>query len=255
MLPVEHPLYGSFLKAKWASQHIMELNGVLTAYGELSPYTIFEEVCPEKTDSVWMDVKLRLTKPLPLHGIMLSSYALFDLRSALDCLATALAAQNKFTKISDVYFPILRSKERYEDPSTRGKVSKHFSPDAVAFIDAQKPYQGGNDILWALHALNIMDKHQVIVDVGLNAAMGSFEDNSTGYFEIPGSIGWQSLKKDRILYRYPVDAKPNPKMQIAIGIAFTQVSVVEHKPVMIVLGSIAEMVKGILEAAKDRFFA
>ena len=41
-----------------------------------------------------------------------------------------------------------------------------MTQQAVAAIDALKPYKGGNDVLWQLHELNNVDKHRLILTVG-----------------------------------------------------------------------------------------
>jgi hypothetical protein len=45
--------------------------------------------------------------------------------------------------------------------------------DAKIIIRGIKPYKGGDDILWSLHALNNRDKHRLLFTVG--AAFNSFD--------------------------------------------------------------------------------
>jgi hypothetical protein len=41
-----------------------------------------------------------------------------------------------------------------------------MSSQAIGAIDAVQPYRGGNDALWRLHKLSIVDKHRLILTAG-----------------------------------------------------------------------------------------
>ena len=45
----------------------------------------------------------------------------------------------------------------------KGAVLNRASEDVATFI--VKAYKGGNDDLWALHELNILDKHRLLLPV------------------------------------------------------------------------------------------
>ena len=53
--------------------------------------------------------------------------------------------------------------------------------DAVDAIDAIKPYKGGNDTLWRLHGLNNIDKHRLLITVGLAYRFQSVTPNVLAY--------------------------------------------------------------------------
>jgi hypothetical protein len=61
-------------------------------------------------------------------------------------------------------FPIAKDLNAYES-SKAGKV-KGMRPEAVKAIDALSPYKGGNDPLWRIHELDIIDKHRALFTVG-----------------------------------------------------------------------------------------
>ena len=44
-------------------------------------------------------------------------------------------------------------------------------PEAVEAIDRLKPYKGGNDLLWKIHALNNLDKHRAIFTLDRDCVM------------------------------------------------------------------------------------
>jgi hypothetical protein len=48
-----------------------------------------------------------------------------------------------------------------------------MSTEAIPAIDSVQPYGGGNDVLWHLHKLDIIDKHRLLLTVG--SAIHSFD--------------------------------------------------------------------------------
>lgn len=60
-------------------------------------------------------------------------------------------------------FPIPKDFPTYE--AERGNKVNRLRPEAIAEIDALKPYKGGNEVLWKIHELDIIDKHKVILSI------------------------------------------------------------------------------------------
>ena len=56
----------------------------------------------------------------------------------------------------------------------------------LAKIDAVQPYKGGNDLLWAIHKLNIIDKHRLLLTVG--SAVHSLDFTALVKQHYPNSI-------------------------------------------------------------------
>jgi len=88
-----------------------------------------------------------------------------NLRTALDYMACCLVPNCRIG-IAKIYFPILDSAPTTEqlESAFDGKV-KGADRDVINKIAALKPYQGGDDVLWRLHRLNIIDKHRLLVAV------------------------------------------------------------------------------------------
>ncbi|MET0514685.1 MAG: hypothetical protein ABW047_05080 [Nitrospiraceae bacterium] len=63
-----------------------------------------------------------------------------------------------------VYFPISDNQAKYETDGRRQ--IEGVKPEAIAVIDAIRPYKGGNERLWQLHKLNNVDKHRLLIMVG-----------------------------------------------------------------------------------------
>src|SRR4029077_417004 len=84
-----------------------------------------------------------------------------SIRSSLDILAVVLAARNGFPNSKDTYFPICGSVNEFVDPRDGGlKKIQRLSAQDRAIIERLAPYQGGNDMLYALHQMDITRKHR-----------------------------------------------------------------------------------------------
>jgi hypothetical protein len=151
----------SALKIERAEKHIRELNAELTAYQRTLPYEITVEHDP-KTGHDSLCVVPFETVPERLMCIV--GDAIHNLRTALDYAASDIefstaGQRTKFTK-----FPIDDTREKVEHAINGG--FKHKAPKGVCdfILDAIQPYRGGNgQPIWELHALDILDKHKLLI--------------------------------------------------------------------------------------------
>jgi hypothetical protein len=86
-----------------------------------------------------------------------------SIRTSLDLLASTLAARNGHPASRHVYFPVCKSLVDFQN-SGMAKI-KLLSAADQAIIASLKPYKGGDDLLYALHDLDIMRKHRRLVGV------------------------------------------------------------------------------------------
>jgi hypothetical protein len=106
-------------------------------------------------------------EPLPLSfSIEVGAY-LNTLRSSLDLLACAIARRHGVARIDNIHFPIARSAAQFI--SRKGYKGSEFVKALPAAeqttIESLNPYEGGNSLLWSLHHLDIVRKHQRLLDV------------------------------------------------------------------------------------------
>jgi hypothetical protein len=92
-----------------------------------------------------------------------------NLRTALDHLANHLVAVAGNAPSRRVEFPIAKDAATYEAEKAR-KV-EGMRAEAVEAIDRLKPYRGGNELLWNIHALNNTDKHRMLFTVDKDCIM------------------------------------------------------------------------------------
>lgn len=175
---VNHPLLAVRIKIGRAKRHLTELDAAIRQYHAIPPYRIVIDKETEPGEELHC---FYFVEPIPdcLGGIV--GDIVHNLRASLDNLATALAIQNgangRHTK-----FPIGATKEDFERNVT--PYLKGVPAQAKKIIKRLKPYKGGNTVFWRLHQLDILDKHTVIIPVGVaNSAVNIQFNWLPGWFK------------------------------------------------------------------------
>lgn len=106
--------------------------------------------------------------PLDPEIPCLTGDILHNLRSALDHLLFRLLPPTTDSReIRKRAFPIGQDAKHYNVGEKKRRLSA-LRPDLVTRIDALEPYKDGNGhALWQLHELNVIDKHRLLLTVGL----------------------------------------------------------------------------------------
>lgn len=159
-MAMDERVEGVNLKIDRAKAHYAELRLRVAEFLASKPYKV--ETKREARGLVYF---LSEVTPTPKALPILIGDVLHSLRSALDHLACQLVEVAGATPSTQIYFPICKDAAAYARDKA-GK-TKGMRPVAIAAIDGIKPYGGGgNDTLWRLHALNIVDKHRLLITVG-----------------------------------------------------------------------------------------
>jgi hypothetical protein len=180
------------LKIARAKKHLNELEGELGNYSNRHPYEAVRDRKSQKNPNIGR-FRLRMTEdPDPMLAVIIGD-VLFNLRSALDHLAVALAPRRRKSK---AFFPIALIdpwKESGADPDS-GDIPQNrrsfesaitgMPGEAVAFIKSIQPYNLPPDVadlhfLYVLSRLENADKHRQLIllsrgvqDVALVCSMG-----------------------------------------------------------------------------------
>jgi len=122
-----------------------------------------------------------LETPPPISISLPFGDAIHNLRSALDiAVIDAVRLNKKNTK--NVRFPFANSKETLSKQLKESYIKK-AGADVANFIKQVRPYPGGNDGLYELHILDIVDKHRMLVPTASSSTIDlsrlSTEANST----------------------------------------------------------------------------
>jgi hypothetical protein len=165
---------GVELKIERAKKHLRDLETTLEGFGKTDPYAVVVEDNPE---SGYREHKVIRAEAPPACLALICGDVIHNLRSALDHLIRQLIIANPRSGIDPdnvrSEFPVGATKANYE--SRRAGNTNGISKTALRVLDGLKPYKGGNDALWAIHYLDIVDKHRLLLTVSA-ANRGMFFD-------------------------------------------------------------------------------
>lgn len=260
-----HLFAGAKLKAERAYTHFNELHQAIAAFEASKPYTTFRDL---DLDGLQKHIRFRFNRLIPMHWACIVGDIIHNLRSALDLLAVDLARANGHTSnsaIKGTYFPISADQEAFERGTWDARLKrfggagvdkiKHLAPADRDRIAALKPYRGGNDLLWKLHQLEILDKHTLLVPVA--TAMKDkapilyppINRSDVKYWISAAGAGpWDlPLNDGDILATYGAHQPDDSvDVQVTVFIAFGEGQVVEREPLIPTLNQFGEMVSEII---------
>ncbi len=160
-------LAGPYLKIERANRHIAELESEIEAFFAKKPYRIVVEDNGTGNHGADFPLKwvVRVSEELPLQFVAIIGDAVHNLRSALDLLTCALVRANGESD-ERVQFPIARDAPHLPEVIKQHHVDR-ASPQMIAFISSLNPHRGngGNAAICAIHDLDILDKHRLIIAV------------------------------------------------------------------------------------------
>jgi len=244
-------------KVERAKHHIEDLQAAINAFSD--PYSVIAKIDPQTSELVYY---LESFKPIPDTIPLICGDAIHNLMSALDHLAyrvVMIDTNGCPPKEFGIYFPIGDSAKHYE--SRRGRKVEGARPETLAAFDALKPYKGGNDLLWALHRLDNIDKHRLVLTItgqfqGINIVRlfdrqfemlpkDSRPNFGTRVFDSPRI---KIMEAGMELFRDRCGAKFDPKLEFGFGIAFNEPEVVKGKSVLETLHQLQNLVENIISA-------
>lgn len=249
-----HPgnLAGVRLKIDRADKHIQEIEawndcGVFN----INMYSLLEEAEPDGIHKI-KKIRHRFRGEVPNDILACIGDAIHNMRSALDHLACVIALRhNPNIFLKDIpSFPIKRSEEEFIKSSTQ--ILKYFGADGLHFFSSLQPYNGGNGekgmpLLWAIHRLDITDKHRTLLTTGVYIHIRPATEAQVPWIIDIGN--WQSLKEDVTISRWPV-GETEPKMEYVLNVAFAEPEVRSHEPVRHVLETALDLVQWIVAIAE-----
>lgn len=228
-------------RLEWAKAQVTVLGVETQIFFESKPYTIRIEF-----DTDGFVYKLKYTHPMPDSIPIAIGAVVHAVRSSLDHLAVALAKRNGATKTNDVYFPISSNEDAFFNGRKSGiKKINRLSIADIEVIKKLKPYKGGNDALYAIHQLDLLDKHnRLIKTAGFIGSVGVF----TAYgLKIGGDIDtWGTVDDERtILWTQ----RPNAEFEIMLDICFNEIG---HNPGKSFIGTLRDFI-GLVESIVNLF--
>jgi hypothetical protein len=239
MLPAEY-LAGIRVKVERAKKHVRDLDVAIRTFlgSDLKPYLVTRQRDPNMLDLVFNVASVR---DVPLEFSAILGDAIHNLRGALDYLAYALVVRKQgHAPGREVGFPIFCNAKGYE-LGKKGKIGA-MGQAAIEAIDAIKPYKGGNDALWRLHQLDIIDKHRLLI-VSFVARQDIDKGLKGGrvleFRRSPVKVGDE-------LFRVPADFEKHVDVDFTFDVAFGESQIIECDPVIPTLNVFTKAVEDVL---------
>ncbi len=153
---------GSRLKIERAKHHINDLHERTRQFEAGDLYSL----CIHKNADAGNDVlEATVTQPVPEDFAAIIGDAPHNLKSALDLVVNAVIFARLREFDDHARFPVRDDRQKLEAAVNGGKITQASKAVASFIVDTVKPYEGGNDPIWTLHRLNILDKHRLLLPV------------------------------------------------------------------------------------------
>ncbi len=148
-------------KIKWADKHIADFRAAAERFNKGNPYEFAVETDANTGQKAYVVTKV---SPIQPEIRLVIGDAIQNLRSALDYLACCLVTAGGGRITTNTCFPITDIVPTTPEQQSAFERKVHgMRQDAIDAIRAVKPYKGGDDTLWRLHRLNIVDKHRMLM--------------------------------------------------------------------------------------------
>lgn len=131
--------------------------------GDLAPYTVSSESDSESGKYL---LKFSANQEIITRFAIICGDATHNLRTALDFVWYELTAADTTIPPHKIKFPVYPTRERLEGFIASRKGQKSIAGLSGKLLDTIKPYKGGNvigDSIYALHQLDIRDKHRLLI--------------------------------------------------------------------------------------------
>jgi hypothetical protein len=176
------PLFtGPKLKIERARQHINDLQVRFTAFSSSDYYSFGVE---KDVNSGKRFLKFEVTKPLPSDVAPIIGDALHNLKSALDLAINDVVFLKLGRYDAHTRFPFRETRNELEAAIKGALITQASKTIADLIVNVVKAYKGGNDALWTLHELNILDKHRLllpVIHVGVLHGVGLEDDRGNQF--------------------------------------------------------------------------
>lgn len=263
-----HPLDGFVLKLNRAEHHLESLRSAVEGFVKSE----FYETVAEFDYKGRLVARLKNVKEPPPELSVLIGDCVYNLRSALDHLAYALATAHTQPLpeawAKTLAFPIFETGPLYRGKSGRGAAPKlrGMSRGTRAAMQRLQPYHRRKNpalqLLWMLEELSNIDKHRLVLLTSANLSGTSFEISGTGFIRLAGiEVLPVAIKENAVVGRFYGEFLPPPavkvKANVVPDIRFDKGSdarSVRDMPVLDVLYGIRDLIALVVLAELDKEF-
>ena len=247
------------VKIERAKEHIERLDSDITSFRLAHPYTSIVE---GDDQGYWVFRAVIDVEPPPLFG-GIAGDAIHNLRSSLDLLWKHAYTGGEWNRDRKDSFPFFESNAELEARLERETPGRHRS--ALIGLRGANPYKNDASGLWSLHALDLAEKHHVLVPVC--SAVWFRTEDPTAYFRqshlhrIGHSLSPVALRRQlelpvfpvhngTELFRMPVNQDgPQQDMNqtFLFEVAFGDEEPVQGEPIVATLRHFAQLVDALVD--------
>lgn len=236
------PLESAWALFANANDHCGRFDKEFGRYRHSGPVAKLLEDDPQAKEKI---LKLKLVKPVPDSIKTIAFGTVNNLRSALDqaSYAVCIAAGGKG---KDTYFPFGDTAAEVKSRHAQG--SKEIPAPMFAFMEALKPYKGGDDLLWSLNKLANTKKHRFLVPFAMQS--GGFEamdvsHTGPGNFSVVLNPEWDGVNNEMVL-AHVGEGKWHYNVDLIFFVALGEIKVLAREEATRVLYTLLRKVESIL---------
>lgn len=242
------------LKIERAKQHIDDLHTRAFTVAKSSPYSLrIENDRQTGQDFVVVEVH-RVESSAGALALILGD-ALHNLKAALDITVNEVVFRRLHRYDEYTRFPFRKTRNELVTAINGGVIHQASKAVCDFIVEVIKPYKGGNDALWALHDLNILDKHRLLLPVlGIDVVHGIRIADDRGDQDVIDP--WVIAGKRSARYQLGrSNCKITNEGQPSFLILFDNGVPRQGEPVIPSLIQFTDMVSGIIEDIEKVFIA
>jgi len=226
------------LKIERANKHIADVKSLLSTLASSYVSTIELNPQPPYNEAIKHDICNR--DKLVAELALLTGDAVHNLKCALDYAWIGIVERLIPSALGDfTNFPV-RSTEDQLKAALKGLQINSCAPALFDRIVRDiRPYNGGNDSIWAIHRLDILDKHKLLIPVIEFVAITGIEvENESGEIKRNG-FTWRTPKKAPFYIPIPPGWHVRNKGQLTTGVVFDERTPVQDMQVSDMLSAFA----------------
>lgn len=193
----------SLVKVSRAKRHIRELEDSLDSFLNKRPFRTF--IGPHKRPGKRL-ISVKQIHSIPVGFSAIIGDAVHNLRSALDLLIYALVG----TKNERAQFPFSEKGEAAFEKLLQKNSIGQAGSRVENIVRGLKPYKGGNETLYGLHRLDIVDKHRLLLVSGATVDLKVVDarklDPMLSQFTGPGVLRFNGLSGG-IMFNLPTQGR------------------------------------------------
>lgn len=241
-------IIGIRLKVERAKKHIFGLETLIRDFTQSEPYTIGAKPHPVK-EIEHTTLYVASVEGIPNEIPLIIGDAIHNLRCSLDHLIWQLVEAGGGTPNRDTYFPICdKSTQQYASAIVKGEIHK-IGIGAEKILSMVQPYLSGDNTLSLIHALDICDKHRLLLAVALGFGKWGVNISTLRHtFWVPES-GLVPLEAGQDIVSIPTSTynqQPHQDFKLAVDIAFGEPGILHGKSVLKTLNYMADFTDTII---------